>query len=76
MAFKQKGFPMHSGISPLKDHKKDKEGNVIEHLSDEEVDAKYEEFKIAYDNATTEEERVKLRETFQEETNIHKRTNK
>ena len=73
MTYKQKGFPMHSGISPLKDHKKDKDGNVIKHLSDEKVQSMYDRFKIDLANAKTEEDKQKLRKTFKEETIIYKR---
>ena len=70
--FKMSGF---SGFvnSPLKDHKKDKDGKVIKHLSDEKVQAKYDKFKTDFDNAKTEEEKEKLRKTFKEETIIYKR---
>ena len=40
--------------------------NEGEKLSDQQFDALYEEFKVNYDNAKTEEEKIALRKSFNE----------
>ena len=60
--FKMKGSPMQRnfGISPLHDHEKDEEGNVIKH-EDEELSEEAKKFKALTKKISLAQKRSKLR---------------